>query len=374
VKGLAGQIALAAIAVALVVGLVLTIGTLAFASTSFAQLMVDHGETLAAAQMMFQESVARFFVAALGIAAIASAALAIFIGRRVASPLREVSDAARLIAHGDHAVRVRPRGPEEIRSLGDSFNRMAAEIEEQERMRREFVSNAAHELRTPLTNLQGYLEALRDGVMTADRATFESLHEEVDRMVRLSRSIDALAEGDVAARGMGELREIDLRAAIIAAVELYSAALERRGLAIEVDLPAVLRACADPDHLAQVLANLLQNAVRYTPDGGHIAVSGRRRDTDVLVTIANTGPGIPSEDLPHVFERFYRVEKSRDRATGGAGIGLAIVKTLVELGGGRVGAESAPDATRFWFSLPAATRGAQAASASIRRPTDAPSE
>ena len=102
-----------------------------------------------------------------------------------------------------------------------------------------------------------------------------------------------------------------------------------------------------------MLANLLQNAVRYTPDGGRIGVSARRRDADVLVTVFNSGPGIPAEDLPHVFERFYRVEKSRDRASGGAGIGLAIVKTLVELGGGHVGAESAPDATRFWFSLPA---------------------
>jgi signal transduction histidine kinase len=230
---------------------------------------------------------------------------------------------------------------------------MAGEIAEQERMRREFVSNAAHELRTPLTNLQGYLEALRDGVMTADRATFESLHEEVDRMVRLSRSIDALAEGDVAVRGTGELREIDLRAAIIAAVGLYSAALERRGLRIELDLPAVVGARADPDHLAQVLANLLQNAVRYTPEGGRLTVSARRRNTDVLVSVTNSGPGIPANDLPHVFERFYRVEKSRDRASGGAGIGLAIVKTLVEVGGGRVGAESSPEQTRFWFSLPA---------------------
>lgn len=353
-RGLAGQIAAAVIGVAVLVGLVLAIGTLAFARTSFAQLMVDHGETLAAAQAMFQDSVARFFLAALAAAAIASVALAIFIGRRVASPLGEVSDAAKLIAQGDHAVRVRPRGPEEIRSLADSFNRMASEIEEQERMRREFVSNAAHELRTPLTNLQGYLEALRDGVVTADRATFESLHEEVDRMVRLSRSLDALAEGDVAGRAAGELREIDLRAAIVGAVELHAAALERRRLKIELELPAAIRARADPDHLAQVLANLLQNAVRYTPDGGRIGISARRRDADVLVTVFNSGPGIPAEDLSHVFERFYRVEKSRDRATGGAGIGLAIVKTLVELGGGHVGAESSPELTRFWFSLPAA--------------------
>jgi signal transduction histidine kinase len=188
--------------------------------------------------------------------------------------------------------------------------------------------------------------------MVADRMTYESLHEEVDRMVRLSRSLDALAEGDLDQRAAFEAREVDLRAAIAAAVDLYSAVAERRGLHIELDVPAPVGARADPDHLAQVLANLLQNAVRYTPQGGRIALAARRRDKDVLVTVSNTGPGIPADDLPHVFERFYRVEKSRDRTMGGAGIGLAIVKMLVERAGGRVGAESGPDATRFWFSLP----------------------
>jgi signal transduction histidine kinase len=248
-------------------------------------------------------------------------------------------------------VRVERRGPEEIRSLADSFNQMAAQIGEQERMRREFVSNAAHELRTPLTNLQGYLEALRDGVLTADRATFVSLHEEVDRLVRLSRALDALAEGDTAARGAEAVREMDLREAIASAVGLHSAALERRGLGVELVLPPTLRGRAVPDHLAQVLANLLQNAARYTPDGGRVSVIAEQRASDVLVSVSNTG-GIPAEDLPHVFERFYRVDKSRDRTSGGAGIGLAIVKSLVELGGGRVGAESSAGRTRFWFSLP----------------------
>ena len=349
---MAVQVAAAVIAVAAIVEAVLAVGTLVFASMSFARLMVEHGETLAAAQSMFQESVAGFFIVALIVAVLASVVLAAVVGRRVAAPLGEMSEAARLIAHGDHVVRVTTRGPEEVRSLADSFNRMAREIEEQERMRREFVSNAAHELRTPLTNLQGYLEALRDGVIGADRATFESLHEEVDRLVRLSRSLDALAEGDVATRHGGDLREIDLRAAIAAAVELHAAAFERRGLVVDVDLPSVLRARADPDHLAQVLTNLLQNAVRYTPQRGRIAIGARQRENDVLVSVSNTGAGIPAEDLAHVFERFYRVDKSRDRTSGGAGIGLAIVKALVELGGGRVGAESAADQTRFWFSLP----------------------
>ena len=229
---------------------------------------------------------------------------------------------------------------------------MAASLERQEAMRRDFIANAAHELRTPLTNLQGYLEALRDGVIEADAATYESLHEEADRLVRLSRSLDALAEGDAGA-SPARLVELDLTGAIRSALELAAPSIERAGLRLHDDLPDALPARADPDRLAQVLANLLSNAVRYTPRGGVVTVRAERRPADVLVSVSNTGEGIPPEDLERVFERFYRVEKSRDRARGGAGIGLAIVKQLVESSGGRVGAESGDGQTRFWFSLPA---------------------
>ena len=140
------------------------------------------------------------------------------------------------------------------------------------------------------------------------------------------------------------------------ALELAAPAIERAGLRLETDVPATLPARADPDRLAQVLANLLSNAVRYTPAGGTVTVRAERRPGDLLVSVANTGEGIPPDDLDRVFERFYRVEKSRDRARGGAGIGLAIVKQLVEQGGGRVGAESRDGLTRFWFSVPACRR------------------
>lgn len=207
-------------------------------------------------------------------------------------------------------------------------------------------------MRTPLTNLQGYLEALRDGVIDADRATYDSLLDEAERLVRLSHSLDALAEGD-AATEPPRLEELDLAVAIRAALELAQPTLERAGLGLAVDVPERLPARANPDHLAQVLANLLSNAMRYTPAGGTVTVRAERRASDLLVSISNTGDGIPEADLERVFERFYRVEKSRDRARGGAGIGLAIVKQLVEAGGGRVGAESREGQTRFWFSLPA---------------------
>jgi signal transduction histidine kinase len=290
--------------------------------------------------------------AAVVVAGIASVVLALVMARMLARPLHEVGAAARRIADGDYAARVPREGPEEIASLADSFNQMASSLEEQERMRRDFIANAAHELRTPLTNLQGYLEALRDGVITADRATYESLHEEADRLVRLSRSLDALAEGD-AATTPPELTPVDLAAAVRSAVELAAPAIERAGLRVALEAPDTLPARANADHLAQVLANLLSNAVRYTPRGGLVTITAQRRPGDLLVTVANTSETIPPADLDRVFERFYRVEKSRDRARGGAGIGLAIVKQLVEAGGGRVGAASADGMTSVWFSLPA---------------------
>ena len=142
--------------------------------------------------------------------------------------------------------------------------------------------------------------------------------------------------------------------AIRSALELAAARRSNGpGLTVVVDVPEHLPARANPDQLAQVLANLLSNAARYTPAGGTVTVRAERRPADLLVSIENSGEGIPPEDLDRVFERFYRVEKSRDRARGGAGIGLAIVKQLVESAGGRVGAESAAGNTRFWFSLPA---------------------
>jgi signal transduction histidine kinase len=328
------------------------VGVAVVGADTFTELMMKAGDSAEHARDMYADSVTTVVVAASVVAVVASVGLAIVLARMLARPLAEIGAAARRIADGDYAARVPREGPEELASLADSFNQMAASLEQQEQMRRDFIANAAHELRTPLTNLQGYLEALRDGVITADRATYESLHEEADRLVRLSRSLDALAEGDADGEPPA-LVEVDLAAAVRAALDLAAPGIERAGLRLETDVPPTLPARADPDRLAQVLANLLSNAVRYTPRGGLISVGAERRPGDVLVSVANSGEGIPAEDLDRVFERFYRVEKSRDRARGGAGIGLAIVKQLVEGIGGRVGAESRDGQTRFWFSLPA---------------------
>ena len=350
-RGLAARIALAAVAAASVGLLIVAVGVVVVGAGTFTDMMIEAGDSADHAQAMYDQSVTTVFLAAAVVAVIASVGLALVLARMLAGPLRALGAAARRVADGDYGARVPRDGPEEIRSLADSFNQIAAALEEQERVRRDFIANAAHELRTPLTNLQGYLEALRDGVLTADRTTYESLWEEADRLVRLSRSLDALAEGD-ARIGPPRLIELDLAAAIRTAVALAGPSFERAGVTIAVDVPDTLPARANPDQLAQVLNNLLANAARYTPRGGSAGVRAEQQPADLLVSVSNTSDTIPPGDLAHVFERFYRVDKSRDRATGGAGIGLAIVKQLVESAGGRVGAESMNGTTRFWFSLP----------------------
>jgi signal transduction histidine kinase len=350
-RAIAAQIALAALLVAGIAIAILAIGVLVVGAQSFADLMALHGESTEASRDMFIDSVGWVVVGTILVAVLVAVGVASMLGARVARPLRDIGRAARQIAGGDYRARIPRTGPEEIVSLSDSFNQMARALEEQERMRREFIANAAHELRTPLTNLQGYLEALRDGVIEPDPATFESLWEEAERLVRLSRSLDTLAAGD--AGGAPATVELDLARLIRSAVDLARPGTVAGGLELTVDVPAELPARGDPDQVAQVLSNLLQNAVRYTPRGGRIEIRAERRPADMVISVVNTGDGIPNEDLEHVFERFYRVEKSRDRARGGAGIGLAIVRQHVEAAGGHVGAESRDGRTTFWFSLPA---------------------
>lgn len=352
-RGLATRITLVSVLVALIAIVVIAVGVLVVAQSTFDKLMAEAGRPAAEAQVMFDHGVATIFLTAVLIAIAISAGLAVVLAMRLARPLRHMAFAAERIASGDYDARVPGGGPDELASLAGSFNKMAESLAEQERQRRDFIVNAAHELRTPLTNLQGYLEALRDGVIAPTPEQFGSLHEEAQRLVRLSRSLDALAE-DGPPDGAPAPHEVDLVQALSSAYEVARPAFEAKSIQVELDLPRRLPARAEPDRLAQVLANLLQNCSRYTPQAGHAWLRAEARRSDVLVSITNSGDGIPPADLPHIFERFYRVEKSRATSRGGAGIGLAIVKQIVEGWGGKVGADSAAGSTTFWFSLPAA--------------------
>ncbi len=351
-RGIAARIALAAIASAAVGLVILGVGVAVVGADVFTALMMEAGDSAEHAREMYDQSVTAVVVTATVLALVASVGLALVLGRMLARPLQEIGGAARRIADGDYAARVPREGPEELASLADSFNQMAASLERQERMRRDFIANAAHELRTPLTNLQGYLEALRDGVIVADRATYESLHEEADRLVRLSRSLDALAEGD-AGTSPPAPTDLDLAAAVRSALDLAAPSMERAGLHARDRAPGEPAGTGRPGSTgAGPREPALERGALHAARGT-VTVRAERRPGDLLVSVANTGEGIPPDELELVFERFYRVEKSRDRARGGAGIGLAIVKQLVEQAGGRVGAESTDGATRFWFSLPA---------------------
>jgi len=350
IRGIAARIAAAALAVAGLALAVVAVGVLRVGAESFAALMVAAGDSAGHAHEMFDASVAVVFGLALIVAAIVALVLAALFARVLARPIERVARAAEMIADGDLTARVVEEGPAEVRSLAAAYNLMADRLEEQELMRREFVVNASHELRTPLTNLQGYLEALRDGVLPPDPATFDSLREEVDRLGRLAASLDVLAGAE------GERPHpttVDLGALVRSATDLAAPAFARRSISVTVEAPDGLLVQARHDELAQVMANLLQNAWRYTPAAGTVRVEAVRTPEGVAVRVANTGTPIPPDDLPRVWERFYRVEKSRDRERGGAGIGLAIVKRLVEDAGGRVGAASDAAWTTFWFRLPA---------------------
>lgn len=347
---LAAQVAVAALGVSSLAVAVVAIGVQVIGSSLFAHLMAERGASINESYRTFDESITRVLLGASALAITGSIALAWVFGSVIERPMDELADAARRVEGGDYTARVRRPGAPEMASVADSFNHMAASLGDQERQRKDLIQNFAHELRTPLTNLHGYLEGLREGVIEPGPDTFASLREEVDRLRRLSHSLDALAEG-IDARHQPE--QLDLVPIPKSLVELNRPRFGRKTISIEVDLPARLLVRAHPDALAQIVANLLQNAARYTPRGGTVRVRAEQDRQSTVVSVANTGPPIPPADLGHIFERFYRVEKSRDASRGGAGIGLAIVKQLVEALGGQVGAESEAETTRFWFRLPA---------------------
>ncbi|MCU0478193.1 MAG: ATP-binding protein [Chloroflexi bacterium] len=348
--GIGRRILAASLAVVAVALGIVAVGVVRVGGNLFADLMIAAGDTADHARDMYDQSVTVVLVVAAVVGSLVAFLLAVLFARRLARPIEQMAGAAEQIADGDLSVRVPVEGPAELRSLAAAYNTMAQRLAEQEEIRREFVVNASHELRTPLTNLQGYLEALRDGVIPPDPATFDSLREEVDRLSRLAASLSVLAGED---RVPSVLGPVELDVLVRASAELVAPALARRSITLDVATDPGLVVRGRADELTQVLANLLQNASRYTPTGGRVTVTAERTDAAVVVRVANTGPGIPPDDLPRVWERFYRVEKSRDRERGGAGVGLAIVKQLIEDAGGRVGVTSGGGWTTFWFRLPA---------------------
>jgi two-component system, OmpR family, sensor histidine kinase BaeS len=342
------------VVLALVVAGVIVLAVLRFSADQVMHLIMEGVETPQEAQAMFDQYVIRVLLIAALVGVVLGSVAAWWLVRRLLRPLERLTDATRALATGDLAARVAEPPDPELRRLASAFNQMAATLERVEELRRRLVEDVAHELRTPLTTLRGYTEALADGVVEPTPEMLRTVHDEIERLTRLMEGLDQLARGERGAQARQQARmEVDLAAVARRALELASPDLARRGIAVGVDADGALpRLQADPDGVGQVVTNLVQNAARYTDDGGAITIRLRPEGDWLRCTVENSGPSIPADQLPLIWERLYRVDPSRTRASGGAGIGLAIVREIVEAHGGSVGASSTGGRTAIWFRLP----------------------
>jgi signal transduction histidine kinase len=281
--------------------------------------------------------------------------LTFILSRRMMSPIGVLAEATRRLGRGDLSQRVRIKGEGEIASLAEAFNSMADDLEYAEQLRRNMVADVAHELRTPLSNIQGYLEAIRDGMVEPDAGAIRSLTEETALLSRLVNELQELSLAEA-----GELKLVFQTENIADLIRQAAASWQPQltageiSLSLEVpdDLPS---ASIDWQRVNEVLHNIVENAVVHTSKGGAIKIAAGQKGGWVEVTVSDAGEGIPAEDLPHIFERFYRVDKSRTRATGGSGLGLTIAKRLVEAHGGTIVVKSTlGEGSHFSFTLPVA--------------------
>jgi two-component system OmpR family sensor kinase/two-component system sensor histidine kinase BaeS len=306
--------------------------------------------------------------------------LGLVIARGLAAPLSHLARAARRLARGALDERVPIAGAAEVADVGRAFNEMADGLQQAEQLRRNMVADIAHELRTPLAVIQGNLRAILDDVYPLEKTEIATIYDETVMLSRLVGDLRELAQAE-AGRLALNIQQSAVAPLVTGVAGLFAEPAAAQGVALDItlpdDLPEVL---ADPDRVRQVLHNLLANALRYTPEGGTITLSARHatkderpktKDTDsasrpsvlgpssfVVLQVRDTGQGIAPEDLPHVFERFWRADRARARDQGGSGLGLAIAKQLVEAQGGQIGVESVVgQGSRFWLTLPVAPSG-----------------
>ncbi|MBP8240785.1 MAG: HAMP domain-containing histidine kinase [Thermoflexales bacterium] len=280
--------------------------------------------------------------------------VSVIIARRIALPVRAVTVASRGIAAGSYGHRVPETSGDEIGELALSFNQMARQLEQTEQRRVELIGTVAHELRTPLSTLQLQAQGMLDGVLPWDANALLEMQRELARLQRLVMDLEELSRAE-AGQVTLDLRTVNIADPIIAAAKRLQLQYDGKSVTLRVDAPPDLPTVRiDAHRITQVLVNLLGNALHYTPSGGQVTVRARADRHELRVEVRDTGIGISPEHLPHVFERFYRVDKSRSRAGGGSGIGLTISRHLVDAHGGRIGAFSMGDGqgSTFEFALP----------------------
>ncbi|MFJ8081476.1 sensor histidine kinase [Streptomyces sp. NPDC096205] len=292
--------------------------------------------------------------------ALAAVLGALLLSRAVLRPVRAMTLAAQGLGEGDLERRVPVAGRDEIARLGVAFNRMADSLQAGEERQRRLTGDIAHELRTPLANLRGYLEALRDGVVEPTPELLDSLHEEALLQQRIVDDLHDLALAEAGALTYHR-REVELRELLEAGRTAQRARAEAVGVALELRAPHPVSVYADPDRLRQAVGNLVTNALRATSAGGTVTLALSARDGRAVVEVADTGTGIAAGDLPHLFDRFWRADPSRGRATGGSGLGLSIARQIVADHGGTIGVRSTLGAgTTFTITLPEADGGQSA--------------
>ena len=308
----------------------------------------------------FRAALTESLAVAAGAAALVAMLVSVLVSRQVVAPVRDMQRASQRIAGGDYDERVSVPGDagrgelDELGELALNFNQMANRLEQIESMRRQLIGDVAHELRTPLTAIKGSMEALIDGVLPAEAETFQQVYREADRLQRLVNDLQELSRVEAGAYTLNR-RPVSLVSLTTALVTRLGRQYEEKGVTLHTEIPEGLPlVLGDEDRLGQVLINLAGNALQYTPTGGQVEISARRLNADIQVAVRDTGIGLAAEDLAHVFDRFYRVDKSRSRAAGGSGIGLTIARHLVEAHGGHLRAESSGPGrgSTFTFTLP----------------------
>jgi len=318
----------------------------------FVTLMEKYHISPKPAHAMFVDAIHRYLIwACLGAVGLA-ALLSFLMLRRVLAPLIRMTQSTRDIAAGDFSGRVPVHSRDEVGQLAHAFNSMAASLEKLEKLRRNLMIDVAHELRTPLTNIRGYLEALTDKVVPPSAETIGLLLDETMRLAQLVEDVLQQARAD-AAHGHLEIESMDLNSAVGAALAPFAEALRQKDMEVSVHAAqGAVSVQADAHRMARVLRNLTDNAVRYAPAGSELTIDIQADTREVTVGYINSVQDMVPDDLPYLFERFYRGEKSRSREHGGAGIGLSIVKELVVAHGGTVGADLVEgDRIRIWFTL-----------------------
>ncbi len=310
---------------------------------------------LSASEQAFLQKVNLSILQAGVIAAVLGLALGIVIARGLSAPLQSLSAAARRIAHGDLSQRVPEKGSQEIAELAQSFNEMASALAQAETLRQNLVADVAHELRTPLTVLQGNLRAILDGVYQPDNAEIARLYDQTRHLIRLVNDLRELTQAEAGQLALNRV-SVNLNALARDTISLFEPVAAAENITLHADLPPDLpTVSADRARLSQVLHNLLANAIRHTPAGGTVTLHGGSNAKSVWLAVSDTGEGISAEDLPHVFDRFYRADRARARTTGGSGLGLAIARAIITAHGGEISAASdgiAGQGSTFTVQLP----------------------